>query len=145
MPVWHFHCFAFAHPGIQGGVITAALCVQNVCSRLAMSQATWPWPSISIFPKLTASRLQRLARMTGCWEVENLTLPCLLFLMLTISYLELLKLSENCLFFWLSCQRTPTSFPITSQTDAWSYQGRDSEAPPKKMAAKTGLLPTKGL
>lgn len=47
-------------------------------------------------------------RLLGSW---NLTLPCLLFLMLTISYLELLKLSENCLFFWLSCQRTPTSFP----------------------------------
>lgn len=54
-------------------------------------------------------------------EAWNLTLPGLLFLMLTISYLELLKLPRNCLCFWLPCQKTYTSFPITSQSNAWSW------------------------
>lgn len=34
-----------------------------------------------------------------------------MFLMVTISYLEELKLPRNCLCFWLPCQKTHTSVP----------------------------------
>lgn len=41
----------------------------------------------------------------------------LMFLMLTISYIEQLKLPRNCLCFWLPCQKTHASVPrhITEQ------------------------------
>lgn len=76
------------------------------------------------------------------WWLETWSLISLglMFLMLTISYLEQLKLPRNCLCFWLSCQKTRTSVPHHI-ADQWLVMRGGAERLHRKMAAKTGLPP----
>lgn len=115
-------------------MVTTALCVQNVCFRLAMSQATWPWPVI--FPKFTASRLQR-----GWWgwqTVGKLKLDIALSAVLNVNYFLLgtIKVVRKLLIFLAFLPEDSHFFPPSHHRLMPGHIREGTQRPHKKWQPK---------
>lgn len=112
--IWHLHSFVTEDPDLQTGVVPAALCAHNICLRLDTS-LPWYLQNWSCFQTAEAHEAVMAGnlKLDITWsDVFNVTY----FLFRTI------KIAKELLVFLASLPEDTLLFPITSQTNAWSWR-----------------------